>query len=65
MIEKYGAPSVFGRVLSAGEIIRMEYAQFIVDIFQSRKNSNNWQAWVAEHPSWSELLAEAWKLAHG
>ena len=59
MVEKYGAQSVYGRTLSANEISRMEYADMMVNIFESRKNSNNWAAWVTEHPLWVDRLNEA------
>ena len=64
-IDRFGAQAVLGRVMGAGEIRRIEMAERVIQIYQSRKQAENWKEWVHSHPKEAELLAYAEGLTHG
>ena len=45
--------------LGYGEMKRMRMAQFVVDAYNSRKQSSSWPAWAIDHPQAAALLVEA------
>lgn len=64
-IDRFGAQAVLGRLMGAGEIRRIDMAERIIRIYQSRKQAANWKEWVGSHPKEAELLAYAEGLTHG
>ena len=56
----FGSHVAMGRPwLGYGEMKRMRMAQFIVDAYNSRKQSSSWPAWAKDHPQAAALLVEA------
>jgi len=64
-IDRFGAQAVLGRVMGAGEIRRIEMAERIISIYQSRKQASNATEWVNSHQKEAELLDYAERLTHG
>jgi len=62
-IQEFGARAAMGRTLGYGEMQRMRHAQFIVDAFQSRKQSKSWDAWAKDNPGAAQVLFDGVKLA--
>ena len=64
-VERFGAQSVFGRVLSAGEIQRMMTVERIVQGYKAKNASPDWAKWAEEHPELDALLNIAMRLSNG
>lgn len=47
--------------LGYGEMRRMRYAQFVVDAYQSRKASENWESWAKDNPEAAKVLFDGVK----
>jgi len=58
MVERYGAPSVIGRVLGVGEMRKMALASRVYNAYQSRQSTKDWVEWAKQYPSESGLLNE-------
>ena len=59
LCERFGAASVLGRPMSAGEIQRMLVAEKITLAFRARAQAADWVTWAKEHKEDSDLLAIA------
>ena len=64
MIQLFGAPSVYGRVLAVREMRSMVLADRVVRAIQARKASGNWADWAEKNPTENELIIDAMKAAH-
>lgn len=62
-VEKYGAQSVYGRMLSFHEIRMMDLADNIVRAYNERKRSDNWAAWAENNHIKARILNIAGRLA--
>lgn len=58
-IDRWGAQSVLGRPMSAGEIRRMLIAERIAMAYRSRETAKNWATWAIENEEEANLLAMA------
>lgn len=64
-IDRYGANSVYGRVLGVGEMRRMNIARSIIHAYKSREGYRNsdgardWADWAAKNPDEASLLNQA------
>ena len=65
MVDKFGASSVFGRVLGVGEMRRMALAQRVYQAYQARRNyrdadgAENWAEFATRNPKSQDLLTYA------
>ena len=64
-VSRFGAQSVFGRVIGAGEIRRIAMAERIVRAYREREQAENWAKWVENNPHDAELLSIAAELVNG
>ena len=63
-INRFGAPSVFGRTLGYGEIQRMCAAENIVTWHRERASAGDWVKWANDNPAKSAALNRAMKAAN-
>lgn len=69
LIDRFGAQSVYGRLLGVGEMRRIMRVEAIVSAYQSRENwrdeggKTNLADWSRKHAGLSRLLNEAMKAA--
>lgn len=61
-IDRFGAPSIWGRPLGVGEVTRMGAVERIVAAFHARQKSENWAAWAHDNPEANGLLNYAERL---
>jgi len=59
LCERFGAASVLGRPMSAGEIQRMMLVERIVTAFRARAQASDWVEWSKSNREDSDLLALA------
>ena len=65
-IDRFGVRAVMGReILSAGEISRSRYAEYIVEAYRARSSAKSWPEFSQAHPQAARILNEAEKLANG
>lgn len=64
-VQTYGAQAVFGRVLSGGEVKRMNFSRLFLDNYAQMKKSTNYAEWVASNPAWAKVFGVAAELAGG
>ena len=64
-MEKFGAQSVLGRQLYAGEMNRINAAQNVYLARQSRDKSDNWAVWAEGNKQAAEILAYVETLNDG
>lgn len=62
-VDRFGAQAVFGRVIGAGEIRRMNTAEAIVRAYRDRERAENWAEWARDNREQAALLARAAKAA--
>lgn len=64
-VDRYGVEAVFGRKqLYAGEMRRMNYAENLVNIFNSRKAAMNVVVWTQSNPAQALFLEDADRVAN-
>lgn len=61
-VDRYGAASIFGRVLGIVEVRRMEVAARVVNTYRSLHASQDWIEWQKQNPKDLEFLTYAIKL---
>ena len=62
-VDRFGAQSVFGRAIGAGEIRRMNTSESIIRAVRDRERAENWAEWARANPGEARLLARATKAA--
>lgn len=62
LIDRFGAQAVLGRPMGAKEIRRIMAAEYVLNAYRSMTSSENYAAWVNDHPQEAELLSQAAKL---
>jgi len=62
-VDRYGSNAVFGRVVGAGEIRRMNAAENTIRAYRDREQSDDWPKWARDNPGLARLLAIATKAA--
>lgn len=65
LIDRFGAPAVYGRPLGYGEMRRIMAVESIVNAYQARARSSDWAKWASENPEHNKALIAAMKAAHG
>lgn len=58
-IDRFGAPSILGRLLYRKEVRAMRMADNIRNAFQMREASDDWAEWAKANPDLNDLLNEA------
>jgi hypothetical protein len=58
-IETFGNEAITGRVLGYREVLQMNYAQAIKNLYDNRQASENWAEWATQNEGAVQLLAEA------
>ena len=61
-IDRFGAQSVLGRVLSAKEIRGMILAENVVRAYRERQSAQDWVTWARDNDAKANLLNEAMEL---
>ena len=61
-VHEYGAQSVYGRVMSANEIFRLDISKRIVSAYFARENAEDVVNWVRDNKQDADLLSLAHKL---
>lgn len=62
-IERWGAYGVLGGPMSVNEITQIEVVEKIINIYQSRENSESWATWAMINEPQNALLLFAMKCA--
>ena len=62
-VDRFGAASVFGRPIGAGEIRRMNVSESIIRAYRERERAENWAEWARDNRTMAALLAQAAKAA--
>jgi hypothetical protein len=65
IIDRFGAQAVYGRALTANEILRMMRAEHVLQAYVARTASADWAEWTERNPDKAELLIEAMKANNG
>lgn len=59
LIDRFGTQSILGRSIGAKEVRRIMTAEYVVNSYISMTKSNNYAAWVNDHPQEAEMLSHA------
>lgn len=63
LVERFGAQTIYGRPLSAGEVIKMITVERIINAYESMHLSKNWAQWAKDNPIEFEFLMQVKKAA--
>jgi hypothetical protein len=64
-VERFGADAIYGRALSADEVMSMILAENVVNYYTEREAApkGDWAAWGRSNPDKADLLAAALSAA--
>jgi hypothetical protein len=63
MIDRYGAQSIYGRVLGVGEVRRMQLAARVVNVYLGLHASADWGKWQEQYPNDMAFLQHVMRIS--
>ena len=63
LLDRWGAPAVFGRALGYGEIQRIHAAEMVVRAYRQSRAAENWAQWYQDNPEVAQVLITAMEAA--